>query len=387
MDFNAPLGMKPPPRRRRLAPLVGAVIGALILGGTGVYLLEADPRGGEPFAVAVIPPPPPAASPIAADPTPTGSIGTTRPPAETAPADSMRIENGVRVYSPALPDRAAPRGTGPLVIDVTKALDGAARRTAPPMSEDTRTAATEDRPRTTATPHATIAPPKPRVAIFVSGMGLNPSATRTAIDTMPPAVSFAFLPYGSSLRASVDAARSKGHEVLLQLPMQNTEGAAPGPHTLRADESPSDMSADLSWLMGRFEGYVGVTNLLGAPVTGNRTAVTAILRTIGQRGLFYLDDGTSRRSLAPSLAAGINVPAVQADVVLDATADPSVVRANLDRLAAIARTKGTAIGMASGFPDHLPAIARFAAELDAQGLTLVPVSAIVGGGASFATTR
>ena len=71
-------------------------------------------------------------------------------------------------------------------------------------------------------------------------------------------------------------------------------------------------------------------------------------------------------------------------MVLDATADPAVVRANLDALVATARRKGQAIGMASGLPDHLPAIARFAAELATKNVTLVPVSALARRDASVA---
>lgn len=378
MDLNAPLGMKPQPRRRRVAPIVAATVVALLFGGFGAYLLEADPRGGEPYAVALIPPPPapvalPAPAQAVPDPTPTGSIG----PSKSPPGDTMRMENGVKVVSPASPERLASRDAGPLVIDVSRALDSNARRTA---------SAAEGLPRTNAPPNAQTIATRPRIAIFVGGMGLNPQATRTAIETMPAAVSLAFVPANVSLTL-LDAAKAKGHELLLQLPMQNAGDAAEGPHTLRADESTADIARDMAWLMGRFDGYVGMTNLLGAPVTSSQHAMTAILRSVAQRGLFYLDDGTSRRSVAPSLAAGLGAPVVQADVVLDATGDPAVVSANLDRLAEIARRKGTAIGMASGFPDHLPAIARFAADLDAQGITLVPVSAIAGGGASLATTR
>ena len=71
--------------------------------------------------------------------------------------------------------------------------------------------------------------------------------------------------------------------------------------------------------------------------------------------------------------------ATQVDVVLDATADPAVVRANFDALIATARRKGAAIGMASGLPEHMAAIARYAEELGSRGIALVPVGAIVRG--------
>ena len=134
--------------------------------------------------------------------------------------------------------------------------------------------------------------------------------------------------------------------------------------------------------MGRFEGYDGVVNLLGAPVTSDRNVMGVLLKAVSARGLFYVDDGTSKRSLGQALASAQGLPALRADVVLDASADPVVVRANLEALAAIAKRNGSAIGMASGLPDHLAAIAAFAAGLSARGIDLVPVSVLAGRGAT-----
>ena len=53
----------------------------------------------------------------------------------------------------------------------------------------------------------------------------------------------------------------------------------------------------------------------------------ALLKAAAARGLFYLDDGTSRRSLGQALALEQGLPTARADVVLDATADPTIVHA------------------------------------------------------------
>ena len=368
MDLNAPLGMQPTQRSRRvtarLAPV--AVVAVGLLAGFGYVLAKADPHGGEPYAVVALPPLRPA-EPV--DPMPTGSAAV-RPNApsistgrDQSPAEGT-LENGVRVFRGTGPTTTSVSATpqGPLVIDVTHQLDGGLK----PFG---------DRPgfdSATRIPAET----QPRIAIYVGGMGLSQSATQTAIDSMPPEVTLAFLPYAATTPALIQAAKAKGHEILLQLPMQNAQGGAPGPHALTADESPAALASDLEWLTTRFGGYVGITNLLGGPVTSNTAAMTAVLRAANARNLFFLDDGTSKRSIAASVAAQLNVPEVQADVVLDATSDPAVVRARLDSLVAIARRKGQAIGMASGLPDYLTTIARFAADLRAKNVMLVPVSAL-----------
>ena len=393
MDLNAPLGMTPPPApKRRVGLFVG--LGVIVAGvaAIGTVIALSDPHAGEPTATATIPPPlakashgdialagvtpllPPPAEPIARDAatdrTPTASFNRDPGAHEFGHANDVgTIENGVKVFRapPSAQQTAVPQQSGgPLIIDVTRALDDPQHR--PKMANAQPEVATP-------TPAATA----PKIAIFVSGMGLNESATRTAIEVMPSPVTLAFVPYANTVAASVGAAKERGHEVLLQLPMQAAQGASPGPHALKASASTTETADDLAWLMGRMDGYDGVTNLLGASVSADTKAMTTVLKAVASRHVFYLDDGTSKRSVAVSVASSLEVPAVQADLVLDATSEPAVVRANLDHLVAIARRKGSAIGMASGLPEHLAEIAQFASGLRAQGITLVPVGTLVPG--------
>lgn len=376
MDLHAPLGMTPPPRRRSVVLLVGGVLVAVAAGAVALVLARADPRGGRPYVVAEIPPPP-AQRPVTLDPTPTGSVTGVVP---TAPGPAVPIapggtqtgslEHGVMVYRGVGAGTAqAAAAAGPLMIDVSRAVDD-------PLGRARGVPILGAKPAVA----APSSPVQPRIAIFVSGMGLDSGATRTAIDSMPAAVTLAFLPYGTAVATSVGEAKAKGHEVLLQLPMRNERGGSPGPHALRQDAPTEVLKGDLAWLMNRFSGYDGVANLLGAPVTADAGAMTALLKAVGARHLFYLDDGTSRQSVADSLAPDLGVEAVKTDVVLDATADPAVVRANLDQLVAIAKRKGRAIGMASGLPEHLGTISRFATGVASKGVVLVPVSALAHAG-------
>ena len=62
--------------------------------------------------------------------------------------------------------------------------------------------------------------PRPKIAIIVGGLGLGEAVTQAAVDRLPPGVTLAFTPYGSSLQGLVSTARAKGHEVLLEVPME-----------------------------------------------------------------------------------------------------------------------------------------------------------------------
>jgi len=395
-DLNEPLGMAEAPpdglRRRKAALLAGSACLAMAILGTGVFLAVENPRAGEPLAIAAIAPLPPAP---AMDATPASTIKAAAVPAA---ATSGTLENGVTVVR--VNPGAAPHNNGPLVIKVPDALGMSEVAAADPHliemtrygplpkigPDGTRPSDLYARPLVFS---GTIRPDAPRIAIYIGGLGLSQNATREAINNMPPAVSLAFAPYSTHLEEFVNQAKAAGHEVLLQIPMEafGDQPDEPGPHTLRVDAPRAGMIDDLHWLMSRMTGYAGVTNFLGGKFTADKAAMTAMLQETGGRGLVYIDDGTSKRSLEPLLAPQLGVPAARVDVVLDAAPDAAALRAALVRLEAIARGKGTAIGMASGLPANLGAIASFAATLEAKGIALVPITSIASTNpASVATT-
>ena len=93
----------------------------------------------------------------------------------------------------------------------------------------------------------------------------------------------------------------------------------PGPQTLLTSLSNEQNLDRLHWVMSRFQGYVGITNSMGARFTATDKALAPVLHEAGKRGLIYLDDGSSPRSLAGRMAGGSGVPFAKAEVTIDAT--------------------------------------------------------------------
>jgi uncharacterized protein len=194
---------------------------------------------------------------------------------------------------------------------------------------------------------------------------------------LPAAVTLGFVPYGSELTRWITRARGTGHEVLLQVPMEPLDypDNDPGPQTLIAS-APKDQNIDrLHYFLSRSQGYVGVTNLMGARFTANEEALSAVLAETGKRGLLFLDDGSSPRSLAQQAATKNKSPFLKADLVLDARTEWADIDAALVKLEAIAAEKGVAVATASALPVTIERLARWAKTLEARGIRLVPVSA------------
>jgi len=222
-------------------------------------------------------------------------------------------------------------------------------------------------------------PDAPRIAIIVGGLGVSASETSAAIANLPGPVTLSFIPYGTDVAALVGRARAQGHEILLQVPMEPFDypDNDPGPQTLLTSLAPEQNIDRLHWLMSRFQGYVGLTNAMGARFTASEPALAPVLRETAKRGLIYLDDGSSPRSVAGQIAGASNLPFVKADVMLDVVPTPAAMDKALAQLEAIARDRGFAVGIASALPASISRISAWAKTKDGRGLTLVPISAVV----------
>jgi uncharacterized protein len=73
------------------------------------------------------------------------------------------------------------------------------------------------------------------------------------------------------------------------------------------------------------------------------------------------------------------VPTLRADLVLDAVPRAEAIDRELERLEALARERGLAVGTANALPLTLDRLARWTKTLEAKGLLLVPVSAAFAG--------
>ena len=216
-----------------------------------------------------------------------------------------------------------------------------------------------------------------RIAIVVGGLGLSEAGTNLALEKLPADVSLAFAPYGDNLKDWQARARQDGHELLLQVPLEPFDypDNDPGPHTLLVDQARQQNIDRLHWVMSRITNYVGVVNEMGARFTATPDALQPVLEEVGRRGLMYLDDGSSSRSLASSLANTTGTPFLRADLALDRNPSRDEIDARLLELEAVARTKGFAVGYASALPVSVDRISQWAKSLESRGLVLVPLTA------------
>lgn len=222
--------------------------------------------------------------------------------------------------------------------------------------------------------------PRPRLAIVVTGLGPSRAGTEEAIERLPPDISLAFSPYTTDLATWLGRARRAGHETLLMVPMEPERYPEndPGPHTLLAGLPFAELQQRLHWSLARGEGYVGVMNLMGSRFTANPDTLAPVLEDLAGRGLMFLDARTVTGTVGPALAREIGVPFAINDRTLDAEPNRREIDRRLQDLIQMAQTRGVAVGLAEALPLTLDRLTVWLPALEAEGIALVPITAVVG---------
>lgn len=218
-----------------------------------------------------------------------------------------------------------------------------------------------------------------RIGIMINGMGISSTGTSEAIVRLPGEITLGFAPYGQGLQSWVNRARSGGHEVMLQIPMEPFDypDNDPGPHTLLTSLQPPENLNRLRWLMSRFGGYFGITNYMGAKFTSDDLALVPVVNELSARGLSFLDDGASPRSRITSVAGSGALEAGRADLIIDASQSRAGIELALRRLETIAKERGSAIGVGTALPVTVHTVEEWARSLASRGIALTPVSALI----------
>jgi hypothetical protein len=392
-DLFAPLGLDKKPARARLPsfllPVTAGVLGIALATFVTWVMVGHDPLGGEPIAVAKVNPGAAARTvelrPSETDPTPPEITG-----AITTAEEIAQLKAQERAKEKALHQAATSRGEQIVTIIDGRSgarqevkIPGPVETTISPGIDTALVEITRDGPiprigangMRAAQAFAQPAGAKagPQLAIVITGLGVSNATAAEALNKLPAAVTFALAPGGSGLERLAGKARSGGHELLLQVPMEPLESPdqeAPL-QALLASLSPEQ----LHWLMSRFQGYVGVANQMGDRLTASEAAFVPILREIGNRGLIYVDDGSSPKSLAGQIATTAGSGFAKANLVLDAVPSAVEIDRALAKLEGLARQNGMAVGFATAWPVVIERIAKWSKTVEGRGVSLVPITA------------
>jgi polysaccharide deacetylase 2 family uncharacterized protein YibQ len=220
---------------------------------------------------------------------------------------------------------------------------------------------------------------RPAIAIVIGGLGFNANATTQAIDELPAEVTLSFVPYAQNLQSWIDRARARGHEVMLELPMEPFDPDADdtGPQTLLASANAQQNISRLEQLLSHGTGYFGVTNYQGARFATSAQASAPIVQALRRRGLSFISSGIGQRTALSVEAQRASLPNTAADRIIDARREADAIDDQLLNLEALALQNHSAIGAGFAYPVTMEQVGRWARDVESRGYQLAPASAVL----------
>ena len=399
--------MQPLPSRKKHALLVTCmitvVLGTLWIANNSIGKTEDAHSKG---VIAIAPPPLPVesdtlaatsdalpdllAGEIKEGTNPTEAIETSKIDALGNPINVLeepQAQTPIATTASAFPSQTAST-SGPRVIMIDgKPIDGSSRALVPaPIAGLTKISSYGQVPAISRTgitplsaykrPFTPVAGTKP-VSLIIGGLGINRALTQQAIDELPAEVTLSFAAHSVGLQGWINKARAKGHEVLIELPMESKafNPSEPGAErALMVSRNTSSNPRNLDWLLSRAQGAFGVTNYNGDLFLSRADAVAPLFDKLAKSGLGFVFDGSISAPSLSAISASARLPYASGYNLIDATQDTSFIDSELSRLTESAKLGAQPIGVGFTYPETIASVKRWTNSLASQGLTLAPAS-------------
>ncbi|MDF1553289.1 MAG: divergent polysaccharide deacetylase family protein [Deferrisomatales bacterium] len=224
----------------------------------------------------------------------------------------------------------------------------------------------------------------PQLAVVIDDMGRNLELERQFLD-LPLEITPSLLPHLHHTGEVAAYAAARGREFLLHLPMQPRDYPRqnPGEGAILEGMDEAQARAGVRALLRAVPGAAGANNHMGSRLTELREPMTWVLDELRAEGLFFLDSVTTGESVGVEVARELGLGWARRDVFLDNVREVAAVGEQLDKAAALARERGTAVAIGHPHRATLQALAEWAPRLRAAGVRVVPLGRLVrrGGGA------
>lgn len=215
---------------------------------------------------------------------------------------------------------------------------------------------------------------KPRVALIIDDVG----SVRKPADGMlqvPAKLTWAVLPFTPYAAEYAEAARERGFEVILHLPLEPLDMKNdPGPGLIKRDWSDEQIIEQLEANLNQVPGAVGVNNHMGSAGTADERLMDLIMGHIKTKGLYFVDSMTTDRSVGEIVARRHQVRFKKRHVFIDNLPDIDSKKKALRKLIKVALAEGEAIGIGHVRDGTAEAISAMLPEFEEAGIELVTVS-------------
>jgi hypothetical protein len=218
-----------------------------------------------------------------------------------------------------------------------------------------------------------------RVAVILDDAGGN-MTDHNGLYSIKETLTISVLPClptsGKTAKAMVDA----GFEVILHLPMESLNGnyRRSGGGMVSCSNTDYEIRKTVLDDFSSVKWAVGFNNHMGSKATADERVMTDVFNSVKGRDLYFIDSRTSEKSVALKTAKEFGIPTAENNIFLDSEAAQPFIESKFRSLIAMARQKGSAIGIGHVTrPATIAVLKKLMPEYRKEGIEFVYASELV----------
>jgi len=215
---------------------------------------------------------------------------------------------------------------------------------------------------------------KPKVAIVIDDLGPNKNVAKEIISLEAP-LTFSILPQQTYSAWIAGEGHRMGRDVIAHIPMETEKSYRLGEGGLYTWMNDKEIAETLNKDLTSIPHAIGVSNHMGSAFTQDERAMQSLIVELRKKKLFFLDSLTSSGSVGFHLAKMNGIEALERDIFLDDSDDPSAIKMQWEKMIAIANKKGYAVLLAHPRENTIEFLRS--ALRDNKEITIVPISELL----------
>lgn len=218
------------------------------------------------------------------------------------------------------------------------------------------------------------------VTIVVDDFGGISGSLLDGFFELDPAITFAIFPDEPHSVATMQRASKQGRETIIHVPMEpiGYPRINPGKNAILLQHNPAQISKMLGNFINQLPDAIGINNHMGSLATTDPYVMQAVMNTLSEHGLAFLDSRTSNVSVAYQIAQKSHVKAYRNDLFLDSPdISNKTMEAKLKQIITLSQAQDNIIAITHCHnQEKLEYLKTFITRLKEAGFTIIPLSRV-----------
>ncbi len=215
-----------------------------------------------------------------------------------------------------------------------------------------------------------------QVAIIIDDIGYHYGQGKRTIE-LPGNITLAVIPFTPNAVRLAELGHLNGKEIMLHAPMSNASGTPMEAGALSDNMDRRNFVQRLRESLDSVPHVSGLNNHMGSLLTQQAQPMAWLMHELKRRKLYFVDSRTSAESVAWQSARKQQLPTLKRDIFLDHERSREFIHQQFERLVAIAKTRGQAVGIGHPYSETIAYLTEVLPELAQHNIELVSISAML----------